>query len=123
MPLSELHRAIQQDECIIHSEKTVYECGQYEIGSAGTRSGKCIHVGSRASGDPASQGKSHGDCAIAAALAWMAAQDRPVTKTDVRSEELVTEETLQQQLERRFNRRRRMPLAGADRFEDFRFAS
>lgn len=81
--LCELQRGIQQDEVTIRSEMTVMECGQYEIGRAGERSGKCIHVGSASSGDPASQGKSHGDCAIALALAWMAAKDRPVDKEQV----------------------------------------
>ena len=118
--LSEMQRAIQQDECILHSETTVFECGQYEMGGVGRHSGKCVHVGSRASGDPTSQGKSHGDCAIAAGLAWMARCDRPVEKAEGFVDENPDSNPFAE-FERKFGKRR-LPLSrrGREAFENFR---
>lgn len=119
--LSEIQRAIQAGECIIRSEKTVFEFGQYELGQKGARSGKCIHVGSRASGDAASQGTGHGDCAIAAGLAWSAKRDRPVDKQEVF--ETDPQAQWMHEFERKWGRTA-MPLAGArDGYIDFRNAA
>ena len=101
--LCELQRGIQQDEVVIRSELVVQECGQYEMGKSNLRSGKCIHVGSAVSNDASAQGTSHGDCAIALALAWMAAKDRPIE-----SEKPVvvdSEESWLEDLERRLSKR------------------
>lgn len=117
--LCELQRGIQQDEITVRSEKVVIECGQYELGQAGVRSGKCIHVGSQASGDASAQGKAHGDCAIAMALAWMAAKDRPVEseKTIESDPESRYFEDLEAKLLR--GTRRHVLGAGISAFDDF----
>lgn len=119
--LCEVQRGIQQDELTIRSEMTVMEFGQYEIGRAGDRSGKCIHVGSAASNDPASQGKAHGDCAIAMTMAWMAAKDRPVEKEAIVVEN-TDEQYLDQFLESIQKRASRNPLSVSSENESLRHA-
>ncbi len=109
--LCELQRGIQQDEITVRSEKVVMECGQYELGSAGVRAGKCIHVGSQASGDASAQGKAHGDCAIAFALAWMAAKDRPVEQE--KTVEIDPEQQYWDELEAKIGKRQRRRVLGA----------
>jgi hypothetical protein len=117
--LCELQRGIQQDEITIRSEKVVFECGQYELGKAGVRAGKCIHVGSQASGDASAQGKAHGDCAIAIALAWMAAKDRPVEGEKVVESD--PESRYFEELEEKLfsTQRSHLLAAGASRMDSF----
>ncbi len=117
--LCELQRGIQQDEITIRSEKVVIECGQYELGQGRLRSGKCIHVGSEASGDASAQGKAHGDCAIAMALAWMAAKDRPVEQE--KTVEMDPEGRYFEELESKMLKKTRMHTLGMSRhgFDDF----
>ena len=109
--LCELQRGIQQDEVTVRSEKVVMECGQYELGRAGVRAGKCIHVGSQSSGDASAQGKSHGDCAIAMSLAWKAAKDRPVEAEE--TVETDPEGRYWEELEERYSRRHGRYVLGA----------
>lgn len=99
--LSNIQKAIQVGGVTIKSHRLVHEFGEYDM----VAGGKCEHSSIRKSPDPSETGTSHGDNAIAAALSWLAAEDRPTErleggKIDEQQELFEQDEMMLKQFER-----------------------
>lgn len=77
----QLGMAMDDLEFIPRSEDMVKECRQYQW-----KNGHIVHVGSERSDDEADKGKSHGDRAVAAAMAWIGIKDQPRMRSESEDE-------------------------------------